>query len=186
MIENKRPSFHYEIVFPDFEPSDAIRADIEKYLSKLEELFNRIISCRVSVRAPHRHQRKHNYHVHIHLEIPGEDLIVNNDSERNLAPSNMHVAIRNAFRALHRQLRRRVKSMKEHNPNPKTYSVATIKSFDKNLGYGFIQDTLGREIYFHENSLINAPSLDLKEGTKVRFLEGPGEKGTQVTTLALT
>jgi len=106
----KLPTFQYEIAFPDFDPSDAIRADIEKYLVKLEEMHKNIISCHIAVRAPHKHQRNHIYHVNIQLQIPGEDIVINKEPEKNYAHTDMHVAIRDAFSALKNSLQKKVKA----------------------------------------------------------------------------
>lgn len=43
----------------------------------------------------------------------------------------------------------------------------------------------GREIYFHWHSVLH-PGFDcLAVGTKVRFVEEPGEKGPQASTVAI-
>ena len=181
----KKPRFHYEISFPEFEPSDAIRADIETQLEKLEHLYDRIISCHISVRAPHLHKRKHIYHINLHLEIPGEDIIVNNEPEKNITHSDMHIAIRDAFNALQRQLRKRIKGLKNKSKQQDTHKHAIIKSFDPNQGYGFLKDPTGCEIYFHENALLNGHNSDLKPGSKVRFVEDLGEKGLHVSSMSI-
>ncbi|OFZ19502.1 MAG: hypothetical protein A2Z20_02945 [Bdellovibrionales bacterium RBG_16_40_8] len=111
---NQDVSFPYDISFPDFKPSEAVSVDVEKYLKKLERLYDRIVSCHVAVRAPHKHHKNHIYHVHIRLKIPGEDIVVNREPEKNYSHADMHVAIRDAFNALHKQLRERVKQMRSH------------------------------------------------------------------------
>ena len=112
---NEKPNFHYEITYPDFNPSPAINTDIEKYLKKIDSLFDRIISCHVAVRAPHKHSRKHIYHINISLEIPGDNIVVYHEPQKNQAHTDIHVAIRDAFRALKKQLIDRIELMKAHN-----------------------------------------------------------------------
>lgn len=109
---NNVPSFRYQIDFADFQPSDTVKTDIENNMAKLERLFGRIIFCHVSVRAPHLHKRKHIYHINIQLKIPGADLSVNHEPAKNMAHSDIHLAIRDAFKALHRQLEKKVKTKK--------------------------------------------------------------------------
>lgn len=113
MSTQSRPNFHYEIAFPDFEPSEALRTEIEGYLVKLEKLFDRIITCHVAIRAPHLRQRKHIYHLSLHLEIPGEDIIINHEPGKNRAHANIHIAIRDAFGALHRKLRKQIERRRD-------------------------------------------------------------------------
>lgn len=112
---NNKPTFHYEIAFPDFKPSDAVRTDIENHLAKLEHFFDRIISCHVAVRIPNMHTKKHLYQIRIHLEIPGDDIIVDHDPGLNMNHSDIHVAIRDAFKALNKSLRKKVDEMRKKN-----------------------------------------------------------------------
>jgi cold shock CspA family protein len=52
-------------------------------------------------------------------------------------------------------------------------------------GYGFLETPDGREIYFHRHSVLY-PGFDrLAIGTEVRFVEEPGEKGPQASTVAI-
>ena len=52
-------------------------------------------------------------------------------------------------------------------------------------GYGFLASDDGREIYFHRNSVLGRAFPRLKIGTTVRFVEEPGEKGPQATTVRI-
>lgn len=53
------------------------------------------------------------------------------------------------------------------------------------MGYGFIITPDDREIYFHENSIINRDFKSLKEGMEVRFVEEKGEKGPQASSVTV-
>jgi cold shock CspA family protein len=50
-------------------------------------------------------------------------------------------------------------------------------------GYGFLTTSDGREVYFHQNSVLGNKFKDLKIGTEVRFVEEPGDKGPQASTV---
>lgn len=177
------PSFKYEITFPDFEPSEAIKTDIEKYLKKVEQFYDKVIFCHVWVRAPHRHQRKHIYHINIQLDIPGEDIIINNEPEKDYSHIDIHVAIRDAFGALRKILMKKIKTKKTKIKTFETHEYGFIKSFDPIQEFGFIVDSLGREIYFHKNSILNFNAHELKPGLKVRYNEELGDKGQHVTSM---
>ena len=105
----------YRISFPDFEPSDAIRADVEHYLQKIDSMYDRIVSCNVTIKAPHMHKRNHIYHIHIHLKLPRKSLVVNHEPEKDFDHTDMHIAIRDAFAALRRQLRRHITKINKDN-----------------------------------------------------------------------
>ena len=67
------------ILFRNFPRSDAVASRIEEKIRKLEQYYDRIISCRVVVQAPHRHNTKGKlYQVHIHVGLPGDDIVVGN------------------------------------------------------------------------------------------------------------
>ncbi len=96
-----------EIVFEDFDPSDAISARLREEAHKLEQFNARISSTRIIIAKPHQHQHKgSNYHVRIHLKVPGaKDIIVNHDPGDNNVHDDAYITIRDAFRAARRQLK---------------------------------------------------------------------------------
>jgi ribosome-associated translation inhibitor RaiA len=96
-----------EIVFEDFEPSEAISARLREEAEKLEQFNSRITSARVVIAKPHQHQHKGNsYQVRIHITIPGaKDVVVNHDPGDHNAHEDAYVTIRDAFRAARRQLK---------------------------------------------------------------------------------
>ncbi|HTN87342.1 MAG TPA: cold shock domain-containing protein, partial [Sorangium sp.] len=51
--------------------------------------------------------------------------------------------------------------------------------------YGFITTTDGREIYFHERSILSGPFSDLKIGMGVAYTEEDGDKGPQASTVRI-
>ncbi|MFH1640718.1 MAG: cold shock domain-containing protein [Candidatus Omnitrophota bacterium] len=52
-----------------------------------------------------------------------------------------------------------------------------VKKVVSERGFGFISDTDGREVFFHQSSLIDAKILDIKEGQQVEFEIENSEKG---------
>jgi cold shock CspA family protein/ribosome-associated translation inhibitor RaiA len=199
-----------QITFRNMPPSQAIENNIKEKTAKLESFFNRIMSCRVVVEAPHRHHHKGKaYQVRIDLTVPGAELVINRapqrlsaaksngstPSEKELAESHepskhaahedVYVAIRDAFNAAGRKLqdyaRRQSGAVKAHEP----VAHAQVSKLFPQQGYGFLETAEGREIYFHGNSVLQ-PGFDrLKVGAEVHFAEEQGEKGPQATTVRL-
>lgn len=96
--------FPLEITFRDIPSIPKVEEEIRDRATKLQQLYGRIVLCRVVIEAPHRHHHKGNlYQVRIHLGVPGEDLYVNREGG-NHAHEDVHVAVRDAFQAAHRQL----------------------------------------------------------------------------------
>jgi cold shock CspA family protein len=106
-------------------------------------------------------------------------------SELKTAHKNLRQAIDDAFKAAGRRLqdyaRRQRGSVKSHEPPP----TARVSKLFPKKGYGFITTQDGREIYFHKNAVLNRGFNNLKTGTKVRFVEGEGEKGLQASTVLI-
>ncbi|MCX5697438.1 MAG: cold shock domain-containing protein [Candidatus Omnitrophica bacterium] len=52
-----------------------------------------------------------------------------------------------------------------------------IKKLVTERGFGFISDTDGREVFFHQSSLMDVKFTDLSEGQNVEFEVEKSEKG---------
>ena len=170
-----------QITARDIEVTDAIRADIEAKAEKLDKYYDRIMRCRVVLESPKRHQHEGKlYNVHIYLTVPGSELMVKRDLDKDL-----YVAIRDAFQAARRKLEdfasQQRLDVKRHEEPP----VAKITSLFSEQGYGFITRQDGLEVYFHENSVVNKDFNKLKIGMKVRFAEEMGVKGPQASSVTV-
>ena len=199
-----------KITFRDMAPSPAIEANIRERAAKLESFYDRIMSCRVIVEAPHRHHHKgKSYEIRIDLTVPGGELVINrapkrlaavkqrgtdepdkdfverHEPNKHAAHEDIYVAIRDAFSAAGRKLqdfaRRQSGAVKVHEPAI-TARVTRIFPYER---YGFLESADGREIYFHGNSVL-PPGFDrLEVGAEVFFAEEMGEKGPQASTVRL-
>jgi ribosomal subunit interface protein len=175
-----------QITFRGLEPTEALRRSVEERAEKLEQFFDKIESCRIIVEAPHRHHREGNlYHVRVRLTVPGEELVVARDPPEHAQHEDIYLAINDAFKETTRRLedyvRRRRGQVKRHRGPPHA-RVARIFPDD---GYGFLETADGREIYFHENSVLDGAFRRLRVGVEVRFAEEAGEKGPQASTVTL-
>jgi cold shock CspA family protein/ribosome-associated translation inhibitor RaiA len=197
-----------QITFRNMPASAAIEANLREKAAKLESLYDKIMSCRVIVEAPHRHHHKGKaYQVRIDLTVPGGELVINrapkrlnpaklklpevsdkdltesHEPSRHGAHEDVYVAIRDAFDAAGRKLqdfgRRRRGKVKVHEPT----ALARVTKLFPFEDYGFLGTADGREIYFHKNSVL-PPGFDfLVEGSEIHFTEEMGEKGPQATTV---
>jgi len=175
-----------KINFRNMSPSPAIEAVIREKAAKLERFHDRIMSCTVTVIAPHRHHHKGKlFQVHIDLTVPNGEIVVSRDNHEDHAHEDVYVAIRDAFDAARRQLedfaRKQRGEVKAHEPP----SVGQIKAILPSQDFGYIASSDGRDIYFHRNSIIGADFDKLEEGMEVRFVEEAGEKGPQASTVHL-
>jgi len=196
-----------QITFRNMAPSEAVESAIRDKAFKLDSFYDRILSCRVVVEAPHRRHRKGKaYQVRIDLSVPGTELVINrapkplkttkslasekelveaHEPSRHAAHADIYVAIRDAFNAAGRKLqdfaRRQSGAVKPHDGQPR----GRVTRLFPEAGYGFLETPEGREIYFHSHSVLQ-PGFDrLDLGSEVYFAEEEGEKGPQASTVQL-
>ena len=170
-----------QITFRDIPPSPAVEARIRKKAEKLESYYDRIMGCRVVIEVPqkHHHQGKL-FNVRIDITVPGGELVVNRHPHEDI-----YVALRDAFAAAGRQLedyaRHQRGDVKVHEAPP---HGRVAKLFPEE-GYGFIETSDGRQIYFHRNSVAHPEFERLKTGTEVVFVEEQGHEGPQARTVTM-
>jgi len=173
-----------QITFKNMEPSPAIEANVRERAARLERFFDRIMSCRVAIEAPHRQHRKGRlYKVHIDLKVPGGELAVSHDGPLDHAHEDVNVAIRDAFNAASRHLQDHVRKMRgavKRHEAPQHGKV--VRLFPD---YGFIETADGAEIYFHRNSVVGGGFEKLEVGSEVRVEVASGEsaQGPQATSV---
>jgi len=125
--------------------SDAVVARVQEEAGKLDKYFDRITSCRVMIEAPHRHHRRGEaFHVRIELGVPGKELVVGHeptlhaiakhddeaqrrkDLEIEAPHKDVYVALRDAFKAMRRQLQDYVHCLRQE---VKTHEAASPPPF---------------------------------------------------------
>ena len=191
------------------EPSEVVEGHICDAAQRLDVFCDEIMGCRVLVEVPHQHHRKgKQYHVRIDLTVPGAEFVIKRapklvtdtptrfrkapddvqlEESRDLSKYAVHdeiqLSIRDAFDAARRKLqdyaRRRRGVVKLHEGSPH----ARVTKLFPDEGFGFLETADGREIYFHEHSVLDSGFGGLKIGTEVHFVEEPGEKGPQASTV---
>lgn len=178
-----------QITFHGLEHSDAIEAKIRAKAQELERFAPHIVSCHVTVQLEAgRHHQGKLYSVHVRLTVPGGELAASRGPGRNHAHEDVYVSLRDSFNAATRQLedylRRQRRDVKQHD-RP---LLGTINKLFRDDGYGFVQLEDGTDVYFHENSVVNASFVQLHVGDQVRLVvaEGAGEKGPQASTVTPT
>lgn len=190
----------YRRVKPTPEIEDCIRDEAEK----LDNFYNHVMACRIAVEIPHRHHRKGDfYHIRIDVKVPGGEVVVNREPSlaseirqlgENTTPKqmelegkqrNLQLAIKSAFRTVERRLQDYARcqrgDIKIHTPP----SEGVVSRLVPEEGYGFLTAKDGREVYFHEHSVLNEGFPRLREGTLVSFDEEQGDEGLQASTVRI-
>jgi cold shock CspA family protein/ribosome-associated translation inhibitor RaiA len=177
-----------EITYRNVTKSDEIEEIIRDKAARLEEMHDSIISCRVSIEQPQEFQRTGNpYRIRITVRVPpNKELVVKRESGKGEMHTPLRGVINDAFQAMQRQVLK-LKSRQEGSPQPHADAPETaivIRVF-KDEGYGFVQTMTGREVYFHQNSVIHDDFERIEVGTGVRIVQQDGEKGPQASTVQI-
>lgn len=175
-----------EIAFNHFEPSDDVRAEVARQVARLEKFSDAITSCHVAVSKPARRQHGDLFHVAVRVAMPGHKEVVV-DRPHGDAPEHEHavVALRDAFDAAIRQIEDAVRDLRGDVKQHAEPAHGRVARFLAGEDCGFIETPDGREIYFHRNAVVEGDFDKLETGAEVRFIEEPGEKGAQASTVRI-
>ena len=168
-----------QISFRNVERTDALDRMILAGIDKLGDVHDRITSVRMAVEDQRGSGiQDHLYRVRINITIPGAELVVEETPEGEPHPP-LDQVLNQAFDAARRRLKdtleRQRGNVKEHTPR----AVGRVVRIFPDEGYGFIEDDVGREIYFHKNSVAGTGWDELDTETGVEFQEEQGDKGPQ-------
>ncbi len=95
-----------QVTFEGSDPSEPVRAAIEREVERLEKHNRQIIRCQVAVIAPsHKHRHGNGFRVHILLTVPPhENVVVNHTPSDDNRYEHVEVAVKDAFASARRQL----------------------------------------------------------------------------------
>lgn len=178
-----------EITYRDVPKTEAIDSLVHEKINKLEKFCDHISSCRVAIEKAHDRPRSGSpYRVRLDITVPPHHEIaaVRNPGEGNQY-DKLDAVIRDTFDAARRQLVELVERQRDEvKVHPEQEMGAIVTKLFREQGYGFIKtiDT-DREIYFHQNSVINNDFERIEVGTGVQFAETLGEMGPQATTVQI-
>jgi ribosomal subunit interface protein len=175
-----------QVTFRNMSASPALEADVREKAGKLDQFCDQIMGCRVVVEAHHHHHRQGNlYHVRIDITVPDGEIVISREHDQHHSHEDVYVAVRDAIKAARRQLEDYSRRRQQH---VKTHAVplhGRIAELSPTEGYGMIETSDGRTVYFHENSVLNAAFDALTVGMEGRFDEEQGDRGPQATTVRL-
>ena len=97
-----------QISIRDIESSASLEERIRDKADKLDESFGHIMSCRVAVEMPHKHNHHgRQFNVRIDIGVPGREIAVNRSHH-----GDVYAALRDAFDAARRLLEEHARKMR--------------------------------------------------------------------------
>jgi cold shock CspA family protein len=176
-----------QIDFRGMQPTQHVLDAIAQRISDLESRFGRVTAGRVVLKSPSAHHRGGGlYEVNIHLALPdGREVNIGHAASADERHANIDFALNNAFKRARRRLEGQVRRMQGYVKKHEERPIGIVKMVDAEKGYGFLESADGREIYFHQNSVLDGNFRRLTPGTRVLFSEEIGEKGPQASAIDL-
>jgi ribosome-associated translation inhibitor RaiA/cold shock CspA family protein len=179
-----------EIAFHNIEKSDWAEDAIRDHVARLEEIYGRLITCRVRVE-----QRANNSNhtippvVRIEMSIPGtKDLVVAHEPDhlqRKFQQPDLTNAINEAFRIAERRLAQIKDRRTDHNgavTHEATHEYAgQVAEMEPERDFGFLMTKEGGLLYFHRNSVLSGDFDSLARGQEVTYVEDLGDTGPIAT-----
>jgi cold shock CspA family protein len=174
-----------QIDFQGMEPSADFHDQIATQIERLEDRYGRLTACRVVVKAPGGHHHTGGlYEVHVYLSLPDKrQVAIERTPHLDERFQRFEFALHDAFNRAVRQLQDQVGRMRGDVKHHLEKSDGVVKRLFLEDGYGFLESTDGREIYFHRNSVLEPGFDNLQLGLRVSFVEEEGEKGPHATRL---
>jgi cold shock CspA family protein/ribosome-associated translation inhibitor RaiA len=179
-----------EIAFHNIKSEKWAQELIRTRVVELEEIYGRLISCRVRV-----DQRAKNSSdtippvVRIELGIPGrKELVVSHEPEhleRKFQRPDLRNAIHEAFRIAERQLRdlkeQRERRTKEQHHDSENQALGQVAELTPEKNQGFLITNEGSLLYFHRNAMLSGDFDQLRRGDEVYYVEDFGDTGPAAT-----
>lgn len=162
-----------QIHFQNMDPSEAMEARVRDCVARLERLTDTIISCRITLEAPH----KSPVAISINIKLPGKDIIVKREQRRHETRSDAYQVVRVAFDIAERQLEEALRISRHDVKAHDGPTYARIIKLYPEQDYGFIETPVHLNVYFHSNTVSGYDFDNLEIGTEVLYTlaseEGP-------------
>jgi ribosome-associated translation inhibitor RaiA/cold shock CspA family protein len=179
-----------EIAFHNIDKSEWAEEAIREHVARLEEIYDRLTTCRVRV------ERRANNSSHsippvvrIEMGIPGtNDLVVAHEPDhlqRKFQQPDLTNAINEAFRIAERRLVQIKDKRSDHNGaavHEASHEFAgQVAEMTAERDFGFLITKEGGLLYFHRNSLLSGDFDSLERGDEVSYVEDVGDTGPIAT-----
>jgi len=172
-----------DITFHNLDTSPAIQEEIRDHIARLERIYDRITTCRVSVEADqNQHRTGKLYNVLVDLLVPGHELVVSREPHKaklRFASPDIHTSINEAFKSAERQLidyKEQLRGDVKIHVDEQIFQ-GQVSQIDPAGEHGFILTNTGAQLYFHRNSVMNQKFEELRRGDAVHYVEAAGDTG---------
>lgn len=174
-----------QIRFTNIDRSEAVETVIRARAERLPKFASGITSCHVYVEDTSHRRKGNRYKVRVEVRVPGAEIAVNAKPGDIRAHDDILVAVRDAFDAMERRLKRRKPNPLAASSGRATPLQGRVAELHAEERFGQIEARDGRLVYFHANSVVNDDFARLGVGDTVELVvqEDESEKGPQASTV---
>jgi ribosomal subunit interface protein len=177
-----------KISFHNMAASENIEALVRERVARLERLSDGIVSCRVTIEAPHKQPHRSTVGITIDIAVPGKEIVVKREQRHHESRDDAYQVINVAFDVAERQLenhRELVRGDVKTHDGGAVY--ARIERLYPEQNYGFIETPGRNNVYFHRVVVEDDAFDELEVGSEVHYTlaDDEGPMGPQASRVRL-
>ena len=176
-----------QIRFHNMAPSEAIETRVRERVTRLQRFSDGIISCRVTVEAPHKQPHRSTVGITIDIGVRGREIVVKRELRHHESRDDAYQVIGVAFDAAERQLEEHARIQRRTVKTHDGPIYARVALLYPEQSYGFIETPGRLNVYFHRVVVEEDAFDELAVGSEVMYsLAGDeGPMGPQASRVRL-
>ena len=176
-----------KISFHNMAASESIEARVRERVARLERLADGIVSCRVTIEAPHKQPHRSTVGITIDIGVPGKDIVVKREQRHHESRDDAYQVINVAFDVAERQLEEHRDVLRREVKTHEGAVYARIVRLFPQQGYGFIETPGQQDVYFHRVVVEDDAYDQLEVGSEVHYVlaDDEGPMGPQASRVRL-
>jgi ribosomal subunit interface protein len=176
-----------KISFHNMAASESIEALVRERVARLERLSDGIVSCRVTIEAPHKQPHRSTVGITIDIGVPGKDIVVKREQRHHESRDDAYQVINVAFEVAERQLEHHRTLARRDVKTHEGAVYARIVRLYPEQGYGFIETPGRHDVYFHRVVVDDDAYDRLEVGSEVHYTlaDAEGPMGPQASRVRL-
>ena len=177
----------FQIRFHNMAASEAIESRVRERVKRLELFSDGIISCRVTVEAPHKQPHKSTLGITVDIGVRGREIVVKRELRHHEARDDAYQVIGVAFDAAERQLEEHARMQRRTIKSHEGPIYARVALLYPEQSYGFIETPGRLNVYFHRIVVEDDAFVHLEVGSEVMYslAEDEGPMGPQASRVRL-
>ena len=177
-----------KISFHNMAASENSEALVRERVARLERVSDGIVSCRVTIEAPHKQPHRSTVGITIDIGVPGKEIVVKREQRHHESRDDAYQVINVAFDVAERQLEsHRDVARREIKTHDGGAVYARIVRLYPEQSYGFIETPGRQNVYFHRVVVEDDAFADLEVGSEVQYTlaDDEGPMGPQASRVSL-